>query len=171
MAVLPIIIYPDERLYKPCTKVSDISDEIRTLMDDMAETMYEAPGIGLAAAQVASPHRVIVLDVGNDEDTGKPAQLYQIANPVITKREGTVDWEEGCLSIPDIREIVRRSASVSVEGMDKKGKAVKVDAEGLLAVCFQHEIDHLDGVLFIDRVSSLKRRLLKPKLRRLFPGG
>ena len=167
MAELPILIYPDERLYRRCSEVPDISDEIRQLMDDMAETMYKAPGIGLAAAQVGSPHRVIVLDIGDDDETGQKAKLFQIANPVISHREGSIDWEEGCLSIPDIREVVRRSASVRVNGIDRNGKPISIDAEGLLAVCLQHEIDHLDGILFIDRLTSLKRKLIKSKLRRL----
>ncbi len=169
MALLPIVIYPDERLKQRCAPVSEITNEIRQLLDDMAETMYDAPGIGLAAPQVGALVRAIVVDVGNDEETEdgsapKNRNLYKLINPEIIARSGTTEYEEGCLSIPDIREWVKRSAAVTVEALDESGTKVRLEADGLLAICLQHEIDHIDGVLFIDRISPLKRRLLNKPL-------
>ncbi len=165
MALLDILLYPDPRLRTKLKPVTEITAEIRKLLEDMAETMYHAPGIGLAAAQVGAPYRVIVVDVGSNEESGRKACLYKIVNPEIRSRTGSTETEEGCLSIPDIREIVERSAQVTVEGLDENGKPLTINATGILAVCLQHEIDHLDGVLFIDRLSRLKREVLKPQLR------
>lgn len=167
MAIRNIILYPDPVLRERAEEVPNIDGEIAQLMDDMAETMYHAPGIGLAANQVGVKQRVIVVDVGHDEESEKRGTLYQLANPVITRSEGSVEGEEGCLSLPDIREAVRRAAAVTVKGINREGEEVSIDAEGLLAICFQHEIDHLNGVLFIDRISRLKRTLLQTKLRAL----
>jgi peptide deformylase len=167
MSLRDIIIYPDRRLREKCAAVAKVDARIRQLLADMAETMYTAPGIGLAASQVGVLDRVIVVDVGADEESGRQARLYKLVNPAIIEREGEIEMEEGCLSIPDIRDVVRRSASVVVDAFDENGDAVQVEAEGLLSVCLQHEIDHLDGVLFIDRLSNIKREILRSKLKKL----
>lgn len=167
MALLDIIIYPDPRLREKCIPVSEITDETRRLLDDMAETMYHAPGIGLAASQVGSLYRAIVVDIGEDEETGRKGRLYKIINPVILQEEGSTETEEGCLSIPKIRDVVSRFSRVVVEGLDESGKPLSIDATDLLAICLQHEIDHLNGILFIDRLSHLKRELIKSKLKKL----
>lgn len=167
MSLLEIVLYPDPILREKCEPVTEITDEIRALIDDMTQTMYDAPGIGLAASQVGSRHRVIIVDVGDDEETGRRSRLYQIINPEIIETAGSVESEEGCLSIPDIRESVKRSRSITVQGLDPDGKTIKIEAEGLLSICLQHEIDHLDGILFIDRISRLKRELVKSRLKKL----
>ena len=164
MAVLEILQFPDPRLREKCIPVTAVDVRIRKIFEDMAETMYDAPGVGLAAAQVGVAERLIVVDVGDDEDEGREARLYKMANPEIVHREGKLDYEEGCLSIPGIKDLVKRSAAVVVQGLDENGKEVEVEAEGLLAVCFQHEIDHLDGILFIDHLSRLKRELITSKI-------
>lgn len=166
MAVLDIVLHPDPILREQCVEVKEITPVIRQLLDAMAATMYDAPGVGLAAPQVGSLHRLIVADVGDDDETGKKAQLYKLVNPVITLKEGQLDSEEGCLSLPDIRETVKRYSRVVVEALDENGKPITVDAEGFLAVCLQHEIDHLNGVLFIDYLSKLKKTLVLAKLRK-----
>lgn len=167
MSVLEIVLYPDPRLRTLAAPVAELDDRIRTLLDDMAETMYAAPGVGLAAPQVGILERVIVVDVGPDEETGTPSRLYKLVNPEIIHREGTISWEEGCLSIPSLKDTVKRSARVVVNALDRDGTPVEIDATGLLSVCLQHEIDHLDGVLFVDRLSRLRRELMKSKLARL----
>jgi peptide deformylase len=167
MAQLEIIEYPDPRLRVQCTAVEEITDEIRKVLRDMADTMYSAPGVGLAAPQIGSTHRLIVADVGADEETGRRARLFKIVNPVITKKEGKTETEEGCLSIPGIREMVARASSVVMRGLDENGGGLTIEAEGLLAVCLQHEIDHLDGILFIDHLSRLKQQLIKSKYSKL----
>ena len=167
MALCNIVIHPSPELRVKCTPVADITEEVRRLLSDMAETMYAAPGIGLAAPQVGADLRAIVVDVGPDEEAGKRARLYKLINPEILETDGLVDSEEGCLSIPGIRESVRRSESVLVRGWDEDGKEVSIEADGLLAVCLQHEIDHLDGILFIDHLSRLKQQLVKAKYNKL----
>lgn len=167
MAILPIKVYPDPILKKRASEVTEITAEIERLLDDMAETMYDAPGIGLAATQVGSLHRVIVVDLGDDEETGREAKLYKLINPVIVESEGEIEMEEGCLSIPDVREYVRRSESILVSALLPSGEKVEISADGLLAVCIQHEIDHLDGILFIDRLTPLRRELVRSKLKKL----
>ncbi|MCC6220124.1 MAG: peptide deformylase [Deltaproteobacteria bacterium] len=169
MALLEILTYPDPFLRTKCTPVQKISKDIVKLLDDMAETMYAAKGIGLAASQIGSPHRVIVLDVRESEEgenTKSASSLYKIINPTIIKSEGKSEGEEGCLSIPDIRENVVRMANVVVSGQDVDGSNITIEATGLLSVCLQHEIDHLDGILFIDRLSRLKRSMIKSKLKK-----
>jgi peptide deformylase len=134
----------------------------------MAETMYDAPGIGLAAPQVGSLIRVCVVDVGDPEDeTGEVRRLYKLVNPTIVAKEGKEESEEGCLSIPSVRENVTRAEKIIVEALDENGKQLRLEADGLFAVCLQHEIDHLDGILFIDHLSRLKQQLIKSKLRKL----
>jgi peptide deformylase len=160
MALRDIIILPDKRLRSVSKPVIGINSEIRTLVDDMFETMYKAPGIGLAAIQVAVPARVVVMDLSKREEKSEPRVFI---NPEITWVSDEVSlYEEGCLSIPDIHEDVERPARVKVRYLDLDGKPVEADAEGLFATCIQHEIDHLNGVLFIDHISKLKRdRIIK----------
>lgn len=170
MSLLDLVLYPDDRLRQECESVTEITDEVRTLLDNMAETMYEAPGIGLAAPQVGKLIRAIVVDVGTDEEGEPSGDLHQLINPVITAKEGQTESEEGCLSIPDIREMVKRSEKIEVKAVDRDGKDVTLEADGLLSICIQHEIDHLNGVLFIDYLSRLKKELIKKKLKKLSMG-
>jgi peptide deformylase len=160
MALRDIIIIPDKRLRSVSKPVAGIDDEIRTLVADMFDTMYKAPGIGLAAIQVAVPARVVVMDLSKREESAQP-QVF--INPEITWRsEELSSYEEGCLSIPDVHEDVERPARVKVRYLDLDGKPREVDADGLFATCIQHEVDHLNGVLFIDHISKLKRdRIIK----------
>ncbi len=154
MAVLEILQFPHPVLRKPAQEVQRIDDEIRRLARDMTETMHRAPGIGLAANQVGVPARLIVVDLSAGEGPEGPLVLV---NPEILCREGEVRMEEGCLSVPDLRENVSRCRRVVVRGLDLEGRPVEVEGEDLLAVALQHEIDHLDGVLFLDHLSQLKR--------------
>jgi len=160
MALRDIIILPDKRLRSVSKSVVGIDREIRTLVDDMFETMYKAPGIGLAAIQVAVPARVVVMDLSKREEKSEPRVFI---NPEITWRSDEMSsYEEGCLSIPDIHEEVERPTRVKVKYLDLDGKHQEADAEGLFATCIQHEVDHLNGVLFIDHISKLKRdRIIK----------
>jgi peptide deformylase len=160
MALRDILILPDKRLRSVSKPVVGIDREIRTLVDDMFETMYKAPGIGLAAIQVAVPARVVVMDLSEREEKYEP-QVF--INPEITWRsEELSPYEEGCLSIPDVHEDVERPARVKVTYLDIDGKPREADADGLFATCIQHEVDHLNGVLFIDHISKLKRdRIIK----------
>ena len=165
---MSITVLPDPRLRVKCRQVEDITPEVKKLLSDMAETMYAAPGIGLAAPQVGLDLRLVVIDVGEDEELKRPAKLYKLINPSIKTREGDlVDSEEGCLSIPGIRETIKRSQFVTVEALDEKGHEVKIETEGMLSACLQHEIDHLDGVLFIDHLSRLKQQLAKSRYNKL----
>lgn len=158
-----ILTYPNPELKKKSAPVTIITDDIRELASDMAETMYDAPGVGLAAPQIGVHQRVIVIDVsGRDE----PHDLIIAINPVIVHSAGESYEEEGCLSVPRYAANVRRHASVTVKGLDLEGKEKSWHAEGLLAVAFQHEIDHLDGVLFVDHLSPLKRDLFQRKARK-----
>ena len=166
MSLLEIVEMPDARLRVKCSPVKEIDGRIRSLLEAMAETMYAAPGIGLAAPQVGISERLIVVDVGSDEELGRASKLYKLVNPQIVKREGSAETEEGCLSIPGVRETVKRSAAVVVKAFNQEAKEISIEAEGLLAVCLQHEIDHLDGILFIDHLSRLKQKLIKTKLQK-----
>ncbi|HKK27105.1 MAG TPA: peptide deformylase [Gemmatimonadota bacterium] len=154
MSVLDIRILGDPILREACEPVETFDEELRTLVRDMRETMYEADGIGLAAPQVGVPLRVFVYDVR----VGEVAQGV-LVNPVIEARSGTMKSEEGCLSIPGISEVLERAERVVVTGLDVDGEPVRIEAEGRLGVCLQHETDHLDGVLFLDRLSPLKRKM------------
>ncbi len=160
MTALPIRLYPDEILRTECKPV-EMSDHIANLIDDMLYTMYEAPGIGLAAPQVGEDIRVLVADVSEDK-----SQPIALVNPEIVDSAGVIDYEEGCLSLPGVYAKVRRPSKVKVRGLDRDGKPVEIEAEDLLAVCLQHEIDHLNGVLFIDHLSALKRNRLMQKYRK-----
>ena len=163
MAVLEIFRYPHPILKKISAPVEAFTVDTIRLIDDLVETMYSAPGVGLAAPQVGQLQRIIVLDV-DYENPGK--NLIRLVNPIIQHAEGEVVWEEGCLSVFDFTADVERAAQVEVVGLNEKEKEVKVDAEGLLAVALQHEIDHLDGKLFIDHISRLKRELYTRRLKK-----
>ncbi len=165
MGLLPIQIYPDPLLKTVCEPVEKVTPIIQKLLDEMAETMYAAPGIGLAAPQVGISKRVIVLDVSWKGDKG-PRVLYQLVNPVIVERSGSIEWEEGCLSIPEFSQVMKRSQKVKVEALNRDGKKKIIEGEDILAVCLQHEIDHLDGKLIIDKASRLKRKLYLDKIKK-----
>lgn len=159
MALLPILRYPDPRLHTKAKPVAVVDAEIRKLAADMAETMYEAPGIGLAATQVNVHVRLLVLDISEDK-----SQLQVFINPEILWREGEHEGEEGCLSVPGVYETVRRSERVRVRALNLDGQPFELDADGLLAICLQHEIDHLDGKVFVEYLSQLKLGRIKSKL-------
>ena len=159
MALLPILRFPDPRLKKVAAPVAKIDDNIRRLVADMAETMYEAPGIGLAATQVDVHKRVVVIDISEEKN-----QLRAFVNPVIEQCVGAQLGEEGCLSVPGIYDKVERAEQVKVRYFDLDGKEQLLEADGLLAVCIQHEIDHLDGKVFVDHLSQLKQSRIKSKL-------
>lgn len=167
MALMEILKYPDPFLKEKATPVEKIDDEIRKLITGMVETMYRAKGIGLAAPQVGSGKRVIVLDVPDDSDRREQGKnLMALVNPEITGSEGKTKYEEGCLSLPGMTADVERYAKVTVRAMDAEGNISVIEAEGLLAIALQHEIDHLDGILFIDRLSRLKREIIKRKYKK-----
>jgi peptide deformylase len=159
-----ILTYPDPILKQQAADVPDIDGALVSTIDDMVETMYDAPGVGLAAPQIGLSQRVIVLDVDH-ESRGK--NLLKIINPVIAESDGEILWEEGCLSVVDYTAEVRRAARVLVRGWTPEGKEIGIEADDLLAVALQHEIDHLDGKLFLDRLSRLKRDLYKRRLKKL----
>lgn len=161
----PILIHPDPRLKKLCAPVADLSDELRTLADDMLETMYAAPGIGLAAPQIGVLDRLIVLDCEKDE-TAPPKPMVMFNPEVIAASDETNTYEEGCLSIPDQYADVTRPAEVTVRWLDRDGALREQDFGGLWATCVQHEIDHLDGKLFIDYLKPLKRQLITRKMQK-----
>jgi len=161
MALLTILTYPDPRLREVARPVAIVDNSIRSIVDDMAETMYSAPGIGLAATQVGIPLRIFVIDIAAE---GEQSDLRVFINPQIVERRGKHMWREGCLSFPDVAEEVKRAQFVRVKAIDKDGRAFELDAEDLLAVAIQHETDHLDGVLMIDQVSPFARRRIGRKL-------
>lgn len=162
MALLPIIVAPDSRLKAKCTPVGRVDDAVRRLMDDMLETMYAAPGIGLAAPQVGVQKRVIVLDVAREGESRRPLRL---ADPeIIAASDDDMSCEEGCLSLPQHYAEVIRPRSVTVRYRDYDNALREISADGLLSTCLQHEIDHLDGILFVDHISALKRNMILRKL-------
>lgn len=161
MAILKILQYPDERLHKIARPVTKVDESTRKLVRDMAETMYSAPGVGLAATQVDVHEQIIVLDVSDTHD-----QLRVFINPEIIASSGEEECEEGCLSVPGIYETVRRAAKVTVRALDEKGESFTLDAEGLLAVCVQHEMDHLLGKVFVEYLSQLKQTRIRAKLKK-----
>lgn len=167
MARLPIIQYPDERLHKVAKKVESINAGTRKLISDMADTMYAAPGVGLAATQVDVHQQIIVIDISETHD-----ELLVLINPELLEVSGESKCEEGCLSVPGIYDKVQRAERVKVKALNAKGEIFTLDAEGLLAVCIQHEIDHLQGKVFVERLSHLKqvriRNKLKKRLRETF---
>ena len=161
MALLPILRYPDPRLHTKAAKVAVVDDAIRQLAADMAETMYEAPGIGLAATQVNQHVQVIIIDVSEDK-----SQLLTFINPEILERSGECEGEEGCLSVPGIYETVKRSEWVKVRALGLDGKPFEMSADGLLAVCIQHEMDHLQGKVFVEYLSRLKQTRIRSRLEK-----
>jgi peptide deformylase len=167
MAILQVCTYPEEVLRHQAEPIIRIDREIGQLAENMAETMYQAPGIGLAANQVGVAKRLIVADIA-PRDTG--SDLIVLVNPEIVAAEGQITMEEGCLSVPDYEAEVKRHQKVTVRAVDLRGKKVEMEAEGLLAVVLQHEIDHLNGILFIDRISRLKRNLYKRRMRKRHAG-
>jgi peptide deformylase len=163
MSCLKICKYPDPVLLKKAEPIEGIDPSLQEMIKDMIETMYMAPGIGLAATQVGRPIRLIVFDVTPKDQDRKPTVLI---NPEIIEAEGEQILEEGCLSVPEYYSDVKRSAKVKVRGLDPEGKPVEICGEGILATVLQHEIDHLDGILFIDRISALKRTLYKKRVQK-----
>ncbi|MGD8311781.1 MAG: peptide deformylase [Gammaproteobacteria bacterium] len=161
MAILDVLHYPDPRLRTEARPVAQVDDNVRQLVDNMLETMYAAPGIGLAATQVNVHKRVVVIDVSEEKD--KPLCLI---NPEIVELGGIEEMEEGCLSVPGVYETVQRADQVRVRALDRDGRTIELAADGLLAVCIQHEVDHLDGKLFVDYLSQLKRTRIRKKLEK-----
>ncbi|HXF07350.1 MAG TPA: peptide deformylase [Candidatus Acidoferrales bacterium] len=161
MAILDILHFPDPRLRRRAAPVTQVNDAVRRMLDDMLETMYEAKGVGLAATQVDIHLRMLVADVSDER--GRP--LYLI-NPEIIARDGVQESEEGCLSVPGVYEPVRRAEQIRVRALGRDGEPLEFDADGLLAVCIQHEIDHLEGKLFVDYLSELKRQRIRKKLQK-----
>jgi peptide deformylase len=161
MAALNILRYPDPRLYKKAAPVGAVDESVRALVRDMAETMYAAPGVGLAATQVDVHKRVIVIDASETRD-----QLLVLINPEIVSREGVQYNDEGCLSVPGIYEPVERAERVTVRALGSDGKPFTLTAESLLAICIQHELDHLEGIVFVDHLSRLKQQRIKAKLQK-----
>jgi peptide deformylase len=161
MAILEILQYPDARLHIPAQKVEKIDAEIRKLIDDLAETMYAAPGVGLAATQVDVHKQIIVIDVSEDR-----SDLRVFINPEITRREGMAVNQEGCLSVPGVFDNVERAESVTVTALDRNGSRFTLNASGMLATCIQHEMDHLTGKVFIDYLSDLKQNRIRAKIKK-----
>ena len=164
MALRSIICLPDPRLRRISKPVEVVDDSIRALMDDMLETMYAAPGIGLAAIQIAEPLRVVVIDVAKKDDP--PAPMFFVNPELLWASDDKAPYEEGCLSIPEYYEIVERPTRVKVRYLDRMGAPQEIEAEGLLATCLQHEIDHTNGVLFVDYLSRLKRERVMKKFQK-----
>jgi len=179
MAILPILTFPDPRLREVSKPVENVSAEIKKLVDDMLETMYHAKGIGLAAAQVGKALRILVIDIKRptDPDDDEPQVLTELEskvkfplvliNPVIIKGEGETSYEEGCLSVPGYYEEVNRFNWIQVEGLNREGAPFRLETDGLLAICIQHEMDHLEGKLFIDRLSFVKSNKIKNKIKKV----
>jgi len=163
MAILHICTYPEEILGQRAEPITEIDEEVITLVDHMVETMYNAPGIGLAATQVGVAKQLLVADIA---PRGPESELIVLINPEIVAAEGEVIFEEGCLSVPDYQAEVKRHEKVTVRGLNLQGEEIEIKAEGLLAIVLQHEIDHLNGMLFIDRLSKLKRDLYKRRRRK-----
>ncbi|MGE4570815.1 MAG: peptide deformylase [Gammaproteobacteria bacterium] len=156
--ILDILCYPDKRLRTVAKPVESVDDTIKTQVKNMFETMYDAPGIGLAATQVDFHQRVVVIDVSDERD-----QPLCLINPEIIEKSGEIEWEEGCLSVPDYYENIKRANDIKVRALDRNGEELEIQASEMLAVCIQHEIDHLNGILFVDYISKLKQKRLKEK--------
>ena len=165
MSRLKILTYPENFLSKPTQAVKNIDGKIQEIVDDLADTMYDAPGMGLAAIQVGCDKSILVYDVSPPDEN---RFLQVLMNPKIISSEGEMISEnEGCLSVPDYRADVKRAGSILVEGLDKEGNPLRIEAEGFLAIVLQHEIDHLNGTLFIDHISALKRQLYKKRIKKM----
>ncbi len=165
MPLRDIVQFPDPRLKQVSKPITEVDDALRELARDMIEVMYDEPGIGLAAPQVAASVRMFVIDTEWSQEGGEKQPLV-VLNPEISDREGEITWEEGCLSVPDYTANVERDAKITLRGTDLDGNPIEETAEGLRAVCIQHEVDHLDGILFIDRISRLKRSLYVKKRKK-----
>lgn len=165
MALLEVLQFPDPRLKRVSRCIDEVTDDLRALAQNMCEVMYDEPGIGLAAPQVGVDLRLIVVDTEWDDEDREPNPIVMV-NPEISEPEGKIVWEEGCLSVPNFRAEVNRAERIRVIGTDLEDKPMELRVEGLQAVCFQHEIDHLDGILFIDRISRLKRGLYVKRRRK-----
>lgn len=163
MAIRTILHYPDPRLRQKAQVVTQVTPDIKKLIDDMAETMYAAPGVGLAATQIGEAHRIFIVDIAGEDE---PSNLMVFINPEIVTTDGNQTGAEGCLSFPGVTEDVKRAATVSIRAIDQTGKPFELDADGLLAVAVQHELDHLEGVLMIDRVGMLKKRIIQRKMQK-----
>jgi len=164
MSKLDILTYPDKFLSKPTTPLENIDGEVQEMIDKMAATMYDAPGIGLAAIQVGWDKSLLIYDISPRDES---RALNVLINPKLVTQEGEIISEnEGCLSVPDFRADVKRAANITVEGHDREGKPIRMDAEGLLAIVLQHEIDHLNGTLFIEHISSLKRQMYQRRVKK-----
>lgn len=161
--ICEILHYPDSRLAEKSKPVEEITKEIKELAANMIETMYEEDGIGLAAPQVGALHRLVVIDVSGPEVRN---ELMTLINPVILSSDGSCDSEEGCLSVPGYRTKLKRAETVVVKAQDLEGNDVTIEADGLLAICLQHELDHLDGILFIDKISRLKRSMYNKRVKK-----
>jgi peptide deformylase len=161
MALLPIIKYPDPRLHKVAKPVAAVTQQTRKLIKDMSETMYAAPGIGLAATQIDVHEQIVVIDVSETHD-----ELRVFINPAILELDGVEESEEGCLSVPGIYETVKRANRVKVQALNENGETFQLEADGLLAVCIQHEIDHLQGKVFVEHLSHLKQTRIRAKLKK-----
>lgn len=162
MAILPILEFPDDRLRKKAVVINNVDKKIKQLVDDMTETMYEAKGIGLAATQVNRHLCLIIIDIS--EEKNEPLCLI---NPEIIEQQGIEESEEGCLSVPSFFETVKRAERIKIKALDSEGQGYNLEADGLLAICIQHEMDHLQGKLFVDYLSSLKRQRIKTKLEKI----
>ncbi|HEY9017868.1 peptide deformylase [Thiomicrospira sp.] len=162
MQKLDLVLFPDEGLREVCAPVPEMTDDLDRLIDDMFYTMYEAPGIGLAAPQIAVQQRVIVVDVSEDKN-----QPLALINPEIVRSAGQITWEEGCLSLPGIYAHVDRPSDILVRAMNRDGQMIEMEASDLMAICIQHEIDHLNGKLFVDHLSGLKRTRILQKYKKL----
>jgi peptide deformylase len=163
MAIRSILHYPDPRLRQKAEPVSQVTPAIQALVDDMAETMYAAPGVGLAATQIGEPHRIFLVDVAAEDE---PSKLHVFINPEIVEKQGEQCGPEGCLSFPGITEDIKRATRVTVRALDREGRPFTLTAEGLFAVAIQHEHDHLDGVLMIDKMGTLKKRIVQRKMQK-----
>ncbi len=164
MAIRTILHYPDKRLRTPGEPVTRFDDELRALIDDMAETMYAAPGVGLAAPQIGVSKRIFIIDTASGED--EPSDLRVFINPEFVATDGEILFEEGCLSFPGVREEIKRYEQVTVRAVDEKGEPFELTADGLLAIAIQHEGDHLDGKLMIDRMSILRKRIVHKAMQK-----
>jgi peptide deformylase len=161
MAIRTILHYPDPRLREKAQPITEVTEEIRTLIDDMAQTMYAAPGVGLAANQIGVSKRLFIVDIAGEDE---PSDLRVFINPEIVGSQGTQTWREGCLSFPTVSEDVERADTVTVRALDREGKPFELTADGLLAVAIQHEHDHLEGKLMIDHLGMLKKRIVHRKM-------
>ncbi len=159
--LLSILHYPDSRLRTVAKPVEQVNDEVRKMVKDMFETMYDAPGIGLAATQIDHHQRIIVIDLSEEKN-----QPLCLINPEIIEKDGEIDWEEGCLSVPDYYQCVKRANHIKVRALNEQGESFELEADELLGVCIQHEIDHLNGILFVDHLSKLKQKRLLEKTKK-----